>query len=156
MLIFIVPGLVKTKPQTPNPLTAKVQLPAEYLDVYRMLQIWKSRIHHLCSQKYFRRLYSYPNALNMNCHFYVMEATLESKRMYFQNYDYAVWRGPKRCIKCCHILTDLKNIKIKQKQQEETIRCQDSVWLFKWKEVNRILEEYIFIFSSGLYFCRRV
>ena len=30
------------------------------------------------------------------------------------------------------VLTDLKNIKIKQKQQEERIRRQDSVWLFKF------------------------
>ena len=55
----------------------------------------------LVQSKYFRRLYSYRNAQNMNCHFYVMEATLESKPMYFQNYDYAVQRGPKRWIKCC-------------------------------------------------------
>ena len=57
-----VPGLVKTKPRTPNPLTEKAQLPAEYMDAYRMLQR-KSRIHHLRCQNYFRHLYSYRNAL---------------------------------------------------------------------------------------------
>ena len=44
------------------------------------------------------------------------------------------------------------------KQQEERIRRPDTVWLFKWKEVNRILKEYIFIYSSVSFsfFCRRV
>ena len=63
---FIVPGLVKTKPPTSNPLTAKAYLPAEYLDVYTMSQR-KSRIHHLCSG-HFRQLYSYRNALDLDCH----------------------------------------------------------------------------------------
>ena len=36
----------------------------------------------------------------------------------------------------------------RSKQQEEIIRHLDTVWLFKWKEVNRILKEYIFIYSS--------
>ena len=62
------------------------------LVVYRMLQR-KSQIHHFCGQKYFRQLNSYRNALDLICHIYVVEATLESKCMYFQDCDYAVRRG---------------------------------------------------------------
>ena len=43
----------------------------------------ESRIHHLCSQKYFRRLYSYRNAVGLNCHFYVMEATYRKQTYIF-------------------------------------------------------------------------
>ena len=43
----------------------------------------ESRIHHLCSQKYFRRLYSYRNAVGLNCHFYVMEATFRKQTYVF-------------------------------------------------------------------------
>ena len=45
-------------------------------------------------------------------------------------------------------LTDLENELNRSKQQEERIRCPDTVWLFKWKEVNRILKEYILIYGS--------
>ena len=51
----------------------------------------------------------------------------ESKRMYFQNYDYAVRRGAGKDVSSVAVLTDLENIKIKQKQQEERIRRPDSV-----------------------------
>ena len=34
------------------------------------------------------------------------------------------------------------------KQQVKRICRPDTVWLFKWKEVNRILKEYIFIYNS--------
>ena len=43
----------------------------------------KSRIHHLCCQKYFRRLYSYRNAVRLNCHFCVMEATFRKQTYVF-------------------------------------------------------------------------
>ena len=43
----------------------------------------KSRIHHLCCQKYFRRLYSYRNAVGLNRHFYVMEATFGKQTYVF-------------------------------------------------------------------------
>ena len=55
------------------------------------------------------------------------------------------FEGGRKDVSSVAVLTDLENIKIKQKQQEERIRHPDSVWLFKWKEVNRILEEYIYI-----------
>ena len=42
------------------------------------------------------------NALDLNCHFYVVEATLEN------NYDYIVRRAPNRCIHR-RLLTDLEN-----------------------------------------------
>ena len=41
------------------------------------------------------QLNSYQNALDLICHIYVVEATLESKCMYFQDCDYAVQRGAK-------------------------------------------------------------
>ena len=53
---------------------------------------------------------------------------LESKRMYFENYDYAVRRGGRKDVSSVAVLTlltDLENIKIKQKQQEERIRRPD-------------------------------
>lgn len=67
----------------------------------------KSRIHHLRSQNYFRQLYSYRNALDLYCHFYVVEATyvciFKTKIMQFQ-------RAPKRCIKRFRpLITDLEN-----------------------------------------------
>ena len=43
---------------------------------------------------------------------------LGSKRIYFQNYDYAVRRGGRKDVSSVAVLTDLKNIKIKQKQQD--------------------------------------
>ena len=43
----------------------------------------KSRIHLLCCQKYFRRLYSYRNTVGLNCHFYVMEATFRKQKYVF-------------------------------------------------------------------------
>ena len=53
---------------------------------------------------------------------------LESERMYFQNYDYAVRRGAEKMYQALPSSpTDLENIKIKQKQQEERIRRPDSV-----------------------------
>ena len=45
-------------------------------------------------------------------------------------------------------LNDLENELNRSKQQGERICCPDTVWLFKWKEVNRILKEYIFIYGS--------
>ena len=40
--------------------------------------------------------YSYRNARDLNCRFYVVEATLlENKCIYFQDYDYALRKG--RC-----------------------------------------------------------
>ena len=33
------------------------------------------------------------NTLDLNCHFYVVEATLQSKCMCFQDYDYTVRKG---------------------------------------------------------------
>ena len=45
-------------------------------------------------------------------------------------------------------LNDLENELNRSKQQGERICCLDTVWLFKWKEVNRILKEYIFIYGS--------
>ena len=33
------------------------------------------------------------NALDLNCHFYVVEATLENKCMCFQDYDYVFRKG---------------------------------------------------------------
>ena len=38
-------------------------------------------------------------------------------------------------------LNDLKNELNRSKQQEQRICCPDTVWLFKWKEVNRISKE---------------
>ena len=40
-------------------------------------------MHHLCCQKYFRRLYSYKNAVGLNCHFYVVEATFGKQTYVF-------------------------------------------------------------------------
>ena len=54
------------------------------------------------------------------------------------------FKGDRKDVSSVAVLTELKNIKIKQIQREERIRRPDSVWLFKWKEVNRILKEYIF------------
>ena len=54
-------------------------------------------------------------------------------------------KGGRKYVSSDAVLTDLENIKIKQKQHEERIRRPDSDWLFKGKEVNRILEEYIYI-----------
>ena len=54
------------------------------------------------------------------------------------------FKGDRKDVSSVAVLTELKNIKIKQIQREERIRRSDSVWLFKWKEVNRILKEYIF------------
>ena len=48
------------------------------------------------------------NVLDLNCHVYVVEATLENKCMCFQDYDYIVQRAPNRCINR-RLLTDLEN-----------------------------------------------
>ena len=95
--------------------------------------------------------------VDLNCHFYVVEATFESKWMYFQDYDYAVRKGAKNkmtkdvssvSLKRCHPHRPRKSNKSdRTKQQEETENIRRPVWLVKWKEVNRILEEYIFIYG---------
>ena len=48
------------------------------------------------------------NALDLNCHFYVVEVTLENKCMCFQDHDYIVQRAPNRCVNR-RLLTDLEN-----------------------------------------------
>ena len=58
----------------------------------------KSRIHHLCCQKYFRRLYSYRNTVGLNCHFYVMEDT-KANVCIFKTMIMQFEAGPKRGIK---------------------------------------------------------
>ena len=69
---------------------------------------------------------------------------LESKRMYFQNYGYAVRRGAEKMYHASvAVLTDLENIKIKQKQQEERIIYSSGKSIFLSN-------------GSGLYFCRRL
>ena len=50
----------------------------------------------------------------------------ESKRMYFQNYDYAVRRGAEKMYQASPSSPTSKILKIKQKQQEERIRRPDS------------------------------
>ena len=87
------------------------------------------------------------NVLDLNCHVYVVEATLKNKCMCFQDYDYIVQRAPNRCINR-RLLTDLENELNRSKQQEERIRRPDTVWLLTWREVNRILKDYIFIYGS--------
>ena len=62
----------------------------------------------------------------------LLRPPLESKRMYFQNYDYAVRREAEKMYvsvsrSSVAVFTDLENIRIKQKQQEERIRRPDSV-----------------------------
>ena len=52
---------------------------------------------------------------------------LESKRMYFQNYDYAVRRGAEKMYQALPSSPTSKILYIKQKQQEERIRRPDSV-----------------------------
>ena len=73
------------------------------------------------------------NALDLNCHFYVVEVT---KQMYVFS---RLWlyspKGHQWDVSSIAILADLKNELNKSKQQEERIRRLDTVWLFKWKEV---------------------
>ena len=74
-----------------------------------------------------------------------MEATFRKQTYVFSKLWLCSSKGGRKDVSSVAVLTNLENIKIKQKQQEERIRRPDSVWLFKWKEVNRMLEEYIFI-----------
>ena len=60
-------------------------------------------------------------------------------------------KGCQKEVSSVAVLTDLKNELNRSKQQEERIRRLDTVWLFKWKEVNRILKEYIFIYGSATF-----
>ena len=108
----------------------------------------KSRIQSCAVKNNLRSgIDTFRNALDLNCHFYVVEATLENKCMCFQDYDYIVQRAPSRCI-TRRLLADLENELNRSKQQEERIRRPDTVWLLKWREVNRILKEHIFIYGS--------
>ena len=61
------------------------------------------------------------------------------------------FEGGRKDVSSVAVLTDLENIRIKQKQREERIRRPDSVWLFKWKEVNRILEVYFSLSLSVVF-----
>ena len=83
------------------------------------------------------------NWLDLNWHFYVVKATLEANVCIFKTKIISFERVPKRSN--IAVLTDLKN-KLKNrsssKQQEGRIHLPETVWLFKWKEVNRILKEY--------------
>ena len=89
------------------------------------------------------------NALDLNYHSYVVEAILENRCMCFQDYDYIVWKGAEKDVSSVSILWHQPQKWINRlKQQEERIRRPDTVRLFKWKEVTRILKEYIFIYSS--------
>ena len=54
-------------------------------------------------------------------------------------------KGCQKEVSSVAVLTDLKNELNRSKQQEERIRRLDTVWLFKWKEVNRILKEYFYL-----------
>ena len=73
-----------------------------------------------------------------------MEATFEKANVCIFKTMVMQFEGDRKDVSSVAVLTELENIKIKQIQREERIRRPDSVWLFKWKEVNRILKEYIF------------
>ena len=48
--------------------------------------------------------------MDLNCHFYVVEAILENKCMYFQDYDYAVPKCTEKMYQASlAVLTDLEN-----------------------------------------------
>ena len=83
-----------------------------------------------------------------------MEATFEKANVCIFKTMIMQFEGDRKDVSSVAVLTELENIKIKQIQREERIHRPNSVWLFKWKEVNRILEEYTFIYGSMLYFCR--
>ena len=69
------------------------------------------------------------NVLDLNCHVYVVEATLKNKCTCFQDYDYIVQRAPNTILRCINrrLLTDLENELNRSKQQEERIRRPDTV-----------------------------
>ena len=73
-----------------------------------------------------------------------MEATFEKANVCIFKTMIMQFEGDRKDVSSVAVLTELENIKIKQIQREERIRRPDSVWLFKWKEVNRILERVYF------------
>ena len=99
------------------------------------------------------------NALDLNYHSYVVEATFNRKQMYvFSRLPifYKVWKDVSSVTILWHQTRERIN---RSKQQVKRIcRPDTELWLFKWKEVNRIFKEYKFIYSSVSFsfFCRRV
>ena len=90
------------------------------------------------------------NALDLNYHSYVVEATFNRKQMYvFSRLPLYSLKGRRKDVSSVAILWQQPRKWInRSKQQVKRICRPDTVWLFKWKEVNRILKEYIFIYSS--------
>ena len=78
-------------------------------------------------------------AQNLNCYFYLVDATLENKCM---------WRALQRCIKRNRPPENelTLNSKVEATGRENT--QPDTAEFFKWKEANRILKEYIIIYGS--------
>ena len=98
----------------------------------------KSWIHHLCSQKYFTQWYSYQSKrTGFELPFPCCESHIR-KQMYVKGAGKMYQASPSSP-------TSKMNQIASSKQYQERIHRPDTAWLFKWKEVKRILKEYIFI-----------
>ena len=156
-MFFIVPGQVKTKSRTLK-IMHKIlwqwkrnQLQNMWVLIYRgcliLPQIWhmhrKSQV--LYSQKWFRQGLFTLKQTGFELQFLCCGGHLRKQMYAFSRLPLCSLKGCRKEVSCVAILTNLKNELNRLKQQEERICGLDTVWMFKWKEVNWTLKVYIII-----------
>ena len=129
---------------------------SEYLNVNLLGMLWhmqrKLGIHRLCGQKQFAQWYSYrPKCIGFELPLYFLccGGHIRKQMNAFSRLPLYSLKGRRKDVSSVAILWHQPRKWInRSKQQVKRICRPDTVWLFKWKEVNRILKEYIFIYSS--------
>ena len=162
------PGLVKTKPRKPKIM-------------HKILWQWKrNELQHICMLIYWgcfplqilalaeetadsplvQLKIIYPvtfilKRTGFELPFLCCGGHIRKEMCVFSRLQLCSLKGRRKDVCSVAVLADLKNELIRSKQKEERIRCLDTVWLFKWKQVNWILKVYIFIYGCVLQsFCR--